>query len=146
MLTKNGRRRQPVTCGPLYLDALLKHAGGDLDKLKAFAAGFVNGQAEKVYLGACRAAMFRPSPQHVPLVSSLVLDAADRYGLMVRSFSGEIWLYRTAGDMDQLGTLAKDSPAWHRERGRLCGVPEDEIDERFHERKGYAEPCDEVKP
>lgn len=137
------------TCGPFYLDALQSHAGGDESFTEAFAAGFVNGQAEKVYIGACRAAMFRPSEGNWSMVARLATEAAERYGLRFSTMCdvGEIWILQEhPGVLACFAGLAEtevNSPEWHEIRGWLCGVPTGEIDFEFHKRKGFGESCDE---
>ena len=114
---------------------------------RAFLEGWVFGQAEKVYLGACRAAMFRPSPERFDLAWELAGDAARRYGLIRTSLIGEVWLLRNQSAQEllaRLRILVPNSLTWHTVRGQLCGVPPEEIDFRFHERPGAGEPCDRV--
>ncbi len=138
-----------TTCGPLYLDALQSYTEGDPEKVRLFAAGFINGQAEKVYLGACLAAMFRPSPERLEMVWEMAEDAILRYDLCgPRLLGDEVWIYRSAagGCMSVLDELLRigeaQSPQWHTIRGVLTGVPILEIDTQFHCRKGAGEQCD----
>lgn len=144
-----------TTCGPLYR-ALLHHfcaapgslggAGGlDTDKVALFAAGFCCGQAEKVYLGACTAAMFRPSAERRAMLLEVLAHVCAVYGLLVVERQDEVWVCRdqeTKTNVMLMDFGTPNSPAWHRSRGDLCGVPDDEIDEAFHERQGYGERCD----
>ena len=138
-----------TTCGPMYLDALMRYAGKDEERLRIFAAGFIHGQAEKVYLGACSAAMFRVSPEFLVMVATLAWEAVDRYGLhAVRQLGDEIWILRDGHALDQFNFMAKmpvNSSDSHIQRGALCGVPFNEIDETFHERDGFGKPCDHVE-
>lgn len=140
-------REARPTCGVLYEQS----ANEFRDHPLAFAAGHVSGQAEKVYLGACRAAMFRPQPDVYQAILGIVRSIAGRYGLTVSEFPyegsdsrrREIWISRD----NQIGEWLchkPDSPMWHVRRGQACGVPDREIDEQFHERRGYNEPCDGV--
>ena len=142
-----------TTCGPLYLDALNDFTGMDEKLIPVFAAGFVSGQCEKVYLGACAAAMFRPSKRWYGDLLAIAKRSVDRYGLRLNIFrtsSGtEIWVYATrlVGErlmtlMHAIGSNEEGSPDWHEIRGELCGVPASRIDLEFHERQGYGEPCD----
>lgn len=140
-------RTDKPTCGPMYKDALERHAGDSPDLIRVFAAGFVNGQAEKVYLGACRAAMFRPSQERSGMLLTLAEEAARRYGLALVSYVGrhnEVWLCRHfhAPDVIGLRDIEEDSPLWHERRAWLCGVPPDEVDREFHKRTGHGERCD----
>lgn len=133
------------TCGPLYFDGLKNYAGNDPVAIRLFAAGFISGEAEKVYLGASPAAMFRPSPDFRDMVLALAEDIAIRYELVVKARKDEIWLcrdstvYELVAGLDWIG---KDTPIYHAQRAWLCGVPTSEIDLSFHERKGYGERCE----
>lgn len=138
------------TCGPLYKSGLERFTGMDPALMPIFAAGFVSGEAEKVYLGACRAAMFRPSDQEwAEKLLVIIEDVAARYGLLIEmlqtSRGSEIWLCRdeiTATIVRTLPDMKENSGQWHEHRGYLCGVPIPELDFRFHERSGYGECCD----
>ena len=134
------------TCGPLFLEAINRHAGDDPDKRHLFAAGFVHGQAEKVYLGACAGAMFRPSVEYAEEMYHLVESAATQYSLIGPIILGqELWLLRDTTALKafhKMQGLEANSPNWHFCRGRLCGIPQQDIDIYFHERRGYGKPCD----
>lgn len=134
------------TCGPMYLDALEKYTGGDPAKVRLFAAGFISGQAEKVFLGACGAAMFRPSEAYAPMVRAIVIDCATRYDLLWTQEGAEIWIVRNAALLRTLvcclERYPENSTEWHMVRGQLCGVPDSELDYEFHLREGYGKPCD----
>lgn len=137
------------TCGPLYREAFLKYTDGDPDKERLFAAGFVSGQAEKIFLGAYPAAMFRPSAEKLGWFGKIVVDVVRRYDLKFRHVGKEIWIYRLE-HRDRISELTEmydseeeNTPRWHGLRAELCGVPEAEIDLAFHERKGYGEPADQ---
>lgn len=147
-------KQKKPTCGVLYLEALNQFCGTDEER-KAFAAGHVNGQAEKVYLGACSAAMFRPQPENHEWLLLTVQKIAGRYGLRVNCQSyvdrgtviSEIWISRKGSVIvDEFTRYPVNSPTWHAVRARACGIPADEVDYVFHERRGYAEPCDGGKP
>ena len=123
------------------LEALQQYTGGDIDKVRIFAAGWIHAQAEKVALGACRGCMFRPSAEHRELVDELALDAAERYGLHFRYYvaTGEFWLTSDARGLEIAMQQPLNSPLWHTLRGSLCGVSMLDIDIKFHERKGYGQ-------
>ena len=129
------------TCGSLYIkarDAAIPFAGRDPFLL--FGAGFVVGQAEKVYSGACFSAMFRPEAQYHNGLRDIVRAIVPVYGLMWGMWEDEIWLfhkdsYRALSDTLK---LEKNSPDWHRQRAVLCGIRDADIDVRFHERYGEA--------
>src|SRR3990167_3489879 len=95
------------TCGPMYLDALHQYCGDPIDEEKAnlFAAGFISGQAEKVYLGACTAAMFRPSADRRSVVESMLDEICGRYGLEWVPMDDEIWIIRH----EHLGAISFDN-------------------------------------
>lgn len=135
------------TCCVAYGEALAQYTGGYPEKVKLFAAGFVHGQAEKVYLGACRACMFRPSAVHIDMMDAVCADAAERYGLAFRYYAkpGEIWLTKSPDYLDEVMKLVPNSPTWHFGRAMLCGVPHEEIDFEFHKRQGYGQSCDVVE-
>ena len=141
MSTESSTRK---TCGPIYKEGLDRYTDGDPEKIRIFAAGFCSGQAEKVYLGACMAAMFRPSPEKRAMLLEVVQDIVQRYGLIVITIGEEIWIsrpeYSTA--VQEIVNLGENSPDWHVRRGLLCGVPPHEIDHKFHLRKGYGERAD----
>jgi hypothetical protein len=133
------------TCGPFYKEALERYAGDSPAGQRAFAAGFVSGQAEKVYLGAAPAAMFRPSGERFDMVADIVADVASRYGLTWHHVGGEIWLCRdmlAVRMLNEMREIERDSAVWHRQRAMLCGIPENEVDVKFHLRRGYGERCD----
>jgi hypothetical protein len=133
------------TCGPMYEEALRRYTSMDPGLIGVFAAGFISGQAEKVYLGACRGAMFRPSADRWPIIMAAVMDVVNRYGLKYQELPEEIWILRDDTAVHWLAELSDcepNSPRWHRIRARLCGVPLSETDEQFHLRSGHGERCD----
>lgn len=132
------------TCGVFYREAFLKYGEGNTALERAFAAGFVSGQAEKVHLGACTAAMFRPSEEKRPLIQAILDDVLPRYGLVAQWIGDEVWISRSESCQRVRGMLdfVVNSEFWHRIRGKLCGVPHEELDLMFHERRGYKERCD----
>ena len=130
----------------MYKEALEKYAATSTE-FRAFAAGFVSGQAEKIYLGACRAAMFRPSQDRTATIIEIANDVAARYGLVVVHPIGakqEVWICRPANEEDvrRMTVFIEDSPAWHERRAWLCGIPEKDVDLEFHKRAGHGERCD----
>ena len=133
------------TCGPLYQEQLKQFVGNDRE-LRLFTAGFITGQAEKIYLGACGAAMFRPSPEHKGLVTELVEIASVTYGLCSNNIGEEIWLFHpdVAPAFIRLKSIIPNTITAHFMRATLCGVPLREIDYKFHERNGYGKDCDKI--
>jgi hypothetical protein len=143
-------KKDKPTCGVLYMETMHEFGRGSEAEARAFAAGHVSGQAEKVYLGACGGAMFRPQPENFDWLLDVVSRIASRYGLRVQVLpcetpddrKKEIWISR-----NKVGAWLKfppNSEQWHILRGVTCGIPLDEIDWRFHERPGYGQPCDRV--
>lgn len=144
---------EKVTCGPLFQKCLAyftSHYSDDLTLL--YAAGMASGQAEKIYLGACQAAMFRPSKEHHGKMLAVCVYLSGVYGLEVSVFNrpeiwNEIWLHTDKCGHLLYNTLHNedvDSPIWHTVRGMLCGVPFNQIDSDFHLRRGYREDCDKA--
>lgn len=137
------------TCGPNYQRAM-KMFHVDTDGVaRVFAAGFISGQAEKIKLGACQAAMFRPSPERLDTIAETAHNVCQIYGLHTRIVDDEVWIYRleVAEMIDKLQdrpTLQVNSKEWHFIRGALTGVPATDIDYCFHERSAFMEPCDKI--
>lgn len=143
-----------VTCGVLFQKAMtqiIQKVGND--PVLLFCSGHVCGQAEKIYLGACSAAMFRPSTEEHRnnlLISVIICSAV--YELEVSVFEreeiqDEIWLHTPkAGPIlaDCLNNDPVNSVSWHYLRGLMCGIPQESIDHEFHLRKGYRQPCDQL--
>ena len=139
-------KTQP-SCGPLYAEARAAFAVETLEATRLFAAGFVCGEAEKVHLGACRAAMFRPAPENEAMLVEVVTTACRIYGLgfFRIEYDGriEVWIGRgIAKKFWRLTGRKPDSRAWHWLRGRWCGIPWRRIDLRFHLRRGATARCD----
>lgn len=137
------------TCGPLFEQAWKKATSMTDDPVLLFSAGHICGQAEKIYLGACSAAMFRPTPENNKFVLSLAVYLSSIYGLEVSVFErqeirDEIWIHspKITQGIALLRVLVHNSPEWHYFRGVWCGVPDNQIDHEFHLRKGYNQPCD----
>lgn len=135
------------TCGPLYQQGLSEY-GGDERSRRAFACGFVSGQAEKVYLGACPAAMFRPSQSNFNWLWEEAQKIAARYGLVAyapgEGPAREIWICRNGTYPLWWEECERDTAAWHSLRAQACGIPLAEADALFHRRKGYGEVCDKA--
>ena len=137
------------TCGPLFLSALELFTNTTSEQVRIFSAGHITGQCEKVYLGACKACMIRPSETYYAFVLGAATNIASIYSLMVSTFENspiqnEIWIHRPENKNAVASQLAYEfnSPPWHDYRGYLCGIPFDERDPKFHERVGYGLVCD----
>ena len=154
-----------TTCGPIYRKVREMVMDDipvmDIPKTnRMFALGFVAGQAEKVYLGAASAAMFRPtSSVGREFLLTWVRAIAKQYGLHFRILEymdpdGEIteeileyWVLRNDNSIWMFEAMKDrriipNSPAWHHCRGDLTGVPDREIDEGFHLREGWTDDID----
>ena len=142
------------TCGELYLDLLGRFTDMDPEKIRLFAPGFVCGQCEKVFSGACQAAMFRPSLEYRYMVLRAVHVSCDVYGLLWDTLgplgAGEIWVRRLEGLVEtrwqelcaMLADGRENTPGWHQLRAAMCGIPADRVDLAYHERKGSGKRCD----
>ena len=138
--------RDRVTCGVLFRKSLEEATGFGHHDLVIFAKGHMCGQAEKVHIGACRGAMFRPSEEHYKWLLAYAGETAENYGLHVVCLDDEIWLARdnpTVETLVRLGeTVEENSSEWHEIRAAICGVPQDEVDRTFHLRVGSGEKAD----
>ena len=137
------------TCGEFYKEAIQKY-GMTESTYWAFAAGFVSGQAEKVFIGACRAAMFRPSVYKMEQLIEIVCEIANRYSLTARRLADEIWIWRTGDgaveiDLERMIGMPSNNWLWHAIRADLCGISLRQFDPKFHERDGYGQDCDLVQ-
>ena len=140
----------PVSCGPLYRSIRNQFTDDDPEKNRAFAVGMVTGNAEKVYLGACKACMFRPgSSAGLAFLLFAVHAVCETYHLEfeVEKFSEElteIWVFRPDNHeyVKRLHDHEVNSRAWHRYRAMLCGVPSGEVDTEFHLRRGAGDNVD----
>ena len=144
--------RTDVTCGPIYSEARNKFTGDLPEHNKMFAAGHVTGQAEKVYLGACDAAMFRPtSDGGLKFLKGAIISICEVYGLSFSSleyydgeWKEELWIHREDKKhaIYELRNMGVNCPEWHWHRGLLCGIQPSEIDSKFHKRAGLYENID----
>ena len=135
---------QQVTCGVLFKQLLEELTDMNSESILRAGAFFIAGQAEKVYLGACPAAMSRPSAGYFGKQLENIWKIAQIYDLKTATYPDEIWICRKEyiGDVDRMRMLPVNSPAWHHARARLCGIPLKEVDEQFHLRSGYGERAD----
>lgn len=117
------------------------------ESYKAFSCGFAAGQAEKVFLGACKAAMFRPSAENFGWYFQEVKIIAEAFGLSVTLLNShssetpyEIWIHK-----DVIGEWLNhevNSPMWHKSRAEVCGIPAEKVDVDYHLRNGYGQKCE----
>lgn len=137
-----------VVLGKLYQKLLYEQTDGDPDKIQLFATGFMAGQAETVFNGIRRAMMVRPSEKNYELVLAACQKLAEHYKLQISIFvvdnerSPEIWIHRKNDRIGDWREYDINSPTWHRLRAYACGIPESEVDEEYHLRDGFDEPCD----
>lgn len=144
-----GQPSDKPTCGQLYLAALADTIEtGNLVQERIFAAGFIHGQCEKVYIGAARAAMFRLSDtnrDNVEMIRELAAQSATIYKLICVERAGELWVCRdkhAVAALQMLDAYEVNSRAWHQCRGQLCGIPPGEWDVNYHKRREFNRPCD----
>lgn len=109
----------------------------DLEDKFLLSMGFAMGHAEKIYLGACRAAMFCPPDRYGESFGTVMDMIAEGYGLTALRIDEEYWLCRDAAVVAMVNIipyLQKNSAAYHAYRGLLLGVPDTEIDLTYHTR------------
>lgn len=103
-----------------------------------FVTGFVTGQAEKVHIGACRAAMFHPEVFNFELVHEIAANIAGIYGLQMHVFicgeRREIWLVHPNAEaayeaMVRTIEFGASLATANKLRGDLCGV--EDIDPEY---------------
>lgn len=110
--------------------------------------GFTAGQAEKVASGACRAFMIRPAPAWREWAREQMAFACDHYGLEVMPYEHEGVLELWACQREWLPMLwtaltqPHNSPTFHYQRARLCGIPVQDIDPEYHLREGHGTQCE----
>ena len=110
------------------------------------AVGHMRGQAEKVYLGACKAFMIRPAADWFQWAIDAMTMVCIHYHLhlAIDTTHGEIWGCKDTATYQTLRTLQThvevNSAHWHGIRARLCGV--ETVDMYYHERHGYGQRCE----
>lgn len=123
------------TCGSLFHRFFPEY---NMDIIR----GFIYGEAEKVYLGV-RGAMFHyPNRSHIPEndVVDFIKEVAEHFGLVFESLNynnrKEYWLLRpdSVAWFRALAHMKIDCEEWHYLRGKLCGIPTEEIDPNYSER------------
>lgn len=128
---------------------LREHFNDSEEMRKGFAIGFAAGQAEKVYLNVCKAAMFRPSKHEIVWYLPAIEEIAKNYGLFLQLLNVgtgieetpyEIWIYKDVKSM-VWSECEVNSSEWHLGRAIVCGIPMEEIDLGYHLRDGYGEEC-----
>ncbi|KKN78085.1 hypothetical protein LCGC14_0353120 [marine sediment metagenome] len=136
MTTKKDNIRD-TTCGPLFQQVFEEATRQSSNNLAIFSWGHLCASAEKIWLGACPAAMFRPTDQEGEFAARINY-VAQVYSLDLMKVDNEYWLFRRQyyQTVKEMEMAEKNSPIYHGLRGLLCGVPVDELDLAFHERYG----------
>lgn len=136
-LPLSGESGPPRSCSAILKNALRFVERFSLLSAEKVQAGFILGQMEKVYLGACPAAMFS-IPLEATELRAFLCDVApdyrlavngDRYAICIKPVQTEVWVWRQ--DRPEVGrkileaaTLALVNPqAAHLMRAALCGIP-----------------------
>ena len=147
---------QQVTLGALMrtfedhcMDATFLDEGdiphGDI-RVADRALGHMRGQAEKVYLGACRAFMIRPADDWFEWAEQAMQFTCAHYGLICYPSSrlGELWGCREGVGpyLAAMERLPRDSTAWHLIRAQLCGIAPAQWDTAYHLRQGHGVRCE----
>lgn len=117
------------TCGELYREALKATSEVVVDQI---SLGFLIGQAEKVFIGACDGCMTKDIE-----LAGAAIRIAEVYGLTslllspaaAQVNSPEVWIYRPPLRFIE---YTKDSPEWNLHRAALCGVPAEQINLAYH--------------
>ena len=142
------------TCGTLYKALWEKFSTSDLLEeapdiaYGTYAAGFMAGQAEKVYSGACTAFMIRPGSDWWAWACETMRLICGHYGLDVYEdvTHGEVWGCDNEHTRIKINTLAtetrENSQLWHMMRALWCGIPRDRVDTAYHERQHWRERCE----
>lgn len=129
------------TCGPLFREVYEEALKDSNDPLILFSWGHLAASAEKIWLGACNAAVFRPVTSEVSRFQLRIAIVAEIYGLewtyIGLDRGTEFWLFTQDSLQSVLLLVEKlhtNSPESHYIRGTLCGIPPEKIDLEFHER------------
>lgn len=131
---------QDQTCRPLFRKAYEAALSDSSDPLILFSWGHLAASADKIWLGACQAAMFRPGVSDASRFQFRIEIVAEIYGLewtyIAADRGTEFWLFNkdSLRSILLLEKLSPDSPESHYIRGTLCGIPPEKIDLVFHER------------
>lgn len=133
----SGDNGPPRSCSAILKNAVRFVERFSLLSAEKVLAGFILGQLEKVYLGACPAAMFS-IPLDATELRRFLLDVAPDYRLSVsgnhyevceKPTEREVWVWRQdrpeiGHKVQQARALAATNPeAAHLLRAMLCGIP-----------------------
>ena len=142
-VNRSKRLRKNQTCMVAFREVSEYYSQGIESRKRIFTIGYWSAQAQIVSLDLCKAAMFRPNIERHPWVFTDLPDITSRYDLVLSEVSyddkRELWISKI-GTIDEIAKLyyvSVNSVEWHKRRGLLCGVPENEIDSDFHKRHGY---------
>ena len=110
-------------------------------QIEPFIAGFMTGQAEKVYLGVCPACVAIPRLDDFDWCFKQCGEIAAVYKLHLRVWKhdgkGEVWFLNDTGLklwavlQQTLANNPDDNPAINRCRAQLCGIPLDATDPEY---------------
>ena len=124
-----------VTCGLLYKKAKQEALLLERPDLN-FSFGFAAGEAEKIYLGACMGAMFKPREDFRTVLSIFLSRLCIIYSLDSRRDRDELWLFaqtvEASGLFEKMKNCIFNSSDYHSVRAKLCGIPESRVDLEFH--------------
>lgn len=114
-------KTKPKRCEDFYR-ILNRSFTDDMTTRKAFAQGWMSGLAEKVYMGACRAAMVSPLRIDAEWMIAAAEKIKDVYELYLfvhnRQFRTEIWFCRDIKTQGQLAAYINDNQF----RATICGL------------------------
>lgn len=104
--------------------------------MRPYAAGFVTGLAEKVHIGACAAAMVKPSIVDSYWLLPTCKDIARTYKLRLfvlpRTKVIEVWFCRDKQTVEKLKDAeCMDLRGANRARALLCGFPYASINDSY---------------
>jgi hypothetical protein len=106
---------------------------------KLFAIGYYYGQCEKIFLGACKAAMFRPDERNWDTCLKAIYQICEKLELDITLVpmerggqTEEIWVSQPGTVLD-FRQVQEGCESWHIRRGVLCGISEDKIDPKWQE-------------
>lgn len=120
-----------LRCEDHWQSLASKFGQGNGSKRAAFTAGFVAGLGEKVHMGASKASMVSPLIDDYAWVRDIVDHVCAEYGLLkwviYREKRVEFWMFRNVRDQHMLSLHPNDNHL----RGRLCGIPIDEINQDY---------------
>ena len=118
------------------LDTFVGPTGTNRSQDMIFSIGYMAGEVEKIYLGACKGAMFCPPPYDTSWLFDAAKKIARIYSLYARALTfgirEEIWILKDPNIALALkAALAYSDKEFNRLRGQICGIPDEFIDLEF---------------